>query len=327
MGPLKSMLRWDDLQLFLTVAEEGSLSAAARRLRLGQPTLSRRIHELELQVGEALFNRLSQGSPLTLTGQRLLPAAQRMAEWSAEAQASLSPRSLGRAEGTVRIAAPPGIAAEMLLPLTARLRVSHAALRIEILAGVEVLNLTRGEADLALRTHRPTDPDLEILEAIDSSVHAYAAPSYAARLPARPRLDQIDWIGWAPAYDHLQLNRDLQARIPGFKPAFTSDDFLILIAACRAGVGALLLARGMMRRALPQELVELPVAPRPLDLRAELFLVAHKRHRQLGKLQPVIAAIREEFADVRRSAKRENGGHRRVPRSKRAAKGQSSERP
>lgn len=303
---MKSMLRWDDLQLFLAVAEQGSLSAAARRLRLGQPTMSRRMHELELRVGEALFNRLSQGSPLTLTGQRLLPAAQRMAEWAAEAQASLSPRSLGRAEGIVRIAAPPGIAAEMLLPLTARLRVSHAALQIQILTGVEVLNLARGEADLALRTHRPTDADLEILEEVDSSLRAYAAPSYVARLPARPRLDQVDWIAWAPAYEHLQLNRDLQARIPSFKPAFTSDDFLILIAACRAGVGALLLARGMMRRALPQELVELPVMP-ALDLRADLFLVAHKRHRQLGKLQPVIAAIREEFEDVRRGAKREVG--------------------
>src|ERR1700692_2618067 len=102
--------------------------------------------------------------------------------------------------------------------------------------------------------------------------------------------------------------------IPRFKPAFTSDDFLILIASCRAGVGALLLARGMMRRALPQELVQIPLAP-ALDLRAELFLVAHKRHRQLGKLQPVIAAIREEFADVRRSAMRES--FRRRPSSAR----------
>jgi len=318
MNSSNSNLRWDDLQLFLTVAEEGSLSAAARRLRLGQPTMSRRIHELELQVGEPLFSRLSQGSPLTLTGQRLLPAAQRMAEWAAEAQANLAPGSLNRAQGTVRIAAPPGIAAEMLLPLVARLRVTHADLQIQLLVDVEVLNLTRGEADLALRMHRPSDSDLEILDHVDSSLVAYAAPSYVARLPARPRLDQIDWLGWAPAYEHLQLNQALESRIPGFKPAFTSDDFLILIAACRAGVGAMLLGRGMMRRALPQEIVEIPLAPR-LNLHAELFLVAHKRHRLLGKLQPVIAAIREEFADVRRSAMREAGRRRSTPLAKRAA--------
>jgi DNA-binding transcriptional LysR family regulator len=326
MRSMKSMLRWDDLRLFLMVATEGSLSAAARRLRLGQPTVSRRMHELELQVGESLFSRLSQGSPLTLAGQRLLPAAQRMAEWAAEAQANLSPGSLKRAQGTVRIAAPPGIAAEMLLPLAARLRVSHADLQIQLLAGVEILNLTRGEADLALRTHRPSDPDLEILDQVGSSLSAYAAPSYIARLPAKPRIAQIDWIAWAPAYEHLQLNRDLQARIPDFKPAFTADDFLILIAACRAGVGALLLARGMMRRTLPQELVEIPLAP-ALNLRAELFLVAHKRHRQLGKLQPVIAAIREEFEDVRRGAKHDSRRRRPTALPKHPAAGRSNERP
>jgi DNA-binding transcriptional LysR family regulator len=300
---MSSTVRWDDLQLFMTVAEEGSLSAAARRLRLGQPTMSRRMHELELQVGEALFTRLSHGSPLTPAGQRLLPATQRMAEWSAEALAGVGARSIGAVEGTVRIAAPPGIATEMLLPLTARLRVSHAALHLQVLAGVDVLNLARGEADLALRTHRPTDPDVEILDEVSSTLRAYAAPSYAARLPARPRLEQIDWIAWAPDYEHLQLNRDLQARIPGFKPAFSSDDFLVLLAACRAGVGAMLLARGMVRRALPQALVELRVAP-ALALHAELFLVAHKRHRQLGKLQPVIDVIRDEFEMVRRDGKR-----------------------
>jgi|ERR1700733_4532324 len=310
-------LRWDDLQLFLTVAEEGSLSAAARKLRLGQPTMSRRIHELELQVGEPLFSRLSQGSPLTLTGQRLLPAAQRMAEWAAEAEANLTPGNLHRAQGTVRIAAPPGVAAEMLLPLIARLRVTHPDLQIRLLVDVEVLNLTRGEADLALRMHRPSDSDLQILDQVESSLVAYAAPAYAARLPARPRLDQIDWITWAPAYEHLQLNQALESRIPGFKPAFTSDDFLILIAACRAGVGAMLLGRGMMRRALSQELAEIPMST-ALNLHAELFLVAHKRHRLLGKLQPVIAAIREEFADVRRSAMQEPGGHRSVLRARRA---------
>jgi DNA-binding transcriptional LysR family regulator len=297
------MLRWDDLQLFMAVAEEGSLSAAARRLRLGQPTLSRRMHELELQVGEALFTRLSQGSPLTTAGQRLLPATQRMAEWAAEAQSSLEARSAGQAAGLVRIAAPPGIAAEMLLPLAAHLRVSHPGLQIQVLAGVGLLNLARGEADLALRTHRPTDPDVEVLDHVASPLHAYATPAYAARWPTRPRPDQVDWIAWAPPYEQLQLNQALQAMAPGFKPAFSSDDFLMLLAACRAGVGAMLLARGMVRRAVPHGLVELPLKP-AVHLQAELFLVAHKRHRQLSKLAPVITAIREEFEGVRRDALR-----------------------
>lgn len=295
---MKSNLRWDDLQLFLAVAEEGSLSAAARRLRLGQPTLRRRMHELELKVGEALFTRLSQGSTLTLAGQHLFPATQRMAEWAAEALTNVNSLGDNLVKGQVRIAAPAGIATEMLLPLVAQLRRDYVDLQVQILGGVELMNLARGGADLALRLHRPLDPDLEILDEVESSMGVYVAPGYRARLPNQPRLDKIDWIAWAPAYEHLKLNQDLQARIPGFKPVFTSDDFLILIAACRAGIGALPLAKGLMHRALPSDLVQVAAMPE-LDIRARLFLVAHKRHRQLRKLQPVIAAIREEFEVVR----------------------------
>ena len=82
-------LRWDDLHLFLTVCEQGSLSAAARLLQLGQPTLSRRIGELEQSVGEPLFVRQSQGMRLTAAGLKLLPAAQRMAEWACAAAVAI----------------------------------------------------------------------------------------------------------------------------------------------------------------------------------------------------------------------------------------------
>ncbi|MDH4216564.1 MAG: LysR family transcriptional regulator, partial [Gallionella sp.] len=79
-------LRWDDIKLFLAVHEQGSMSGAARLLKLGQPTLSRRIAELEAAVGEALFDRQSHGASLTTAGKRLLPAAQSMAEWATEAE-------------------------------------------------------------------------------------------------------------------------------------------------------------------------------------------------------------------------------------------------
>lgn len=82
-------LRWDDLKLFLAVHEQGSLSGAARILKLGQPTLSRRIAELEEAVGEPLFDRQNHGATLTVAGQKLLPAAQSMAEWANEAELSV----------------------------------------------------------------------------------------------------------------------------------------------------------------------------------------------------------------------------------------------
>lgn len=75
-------LPWDDVRTFLAIAEEGSLSRAAKRLRVGQPTVSRRLAALEQQLGYPLFKRKAEGAILTRAGQRLLDPARRMADWA-----------------------------------------------------------------------------------------------------------------------------------------------------------------------------------------------------------------------------------------------------
>jgi DNA-binding transcriptional LysR family regulator len=124
-------LRWDDLKLFLAVHEQGSLSGAARMLKLGQPTLSRRIAELEETVGEALFDRQSHGASLTAAGQKLLPSARSMAEWANEAELSVKKQTY-LPEGKVRIAAPPGIAYAVVAPLAATIRLQYPQIQIKV---------------------------------------------------------------------------------------------------------------------------------------------------------------------------------------------------
>ena len=290
-------LRWDDLKLFLAVHEQGSLSGAARVLKLGQPTLSRRIAELEEVVGEALFERQSQGSVLTLAGQKLLPAAQSMAEWANEAELSITKQTY-LPEGKVRIAAPPGIAYEVVVPLAAKIRQQHPQIQIEVLSGVELLNLGRGEADLSLRTEKPTDVDLVCLDEVSSAMRVYTSKAYAAQLPSHPRLTDLDWICWAAPYEGLQTNQELSAAIPNFKPAFTSDDFIVQMAACKAGVGAMILPQALHHYPSLNELQELDIDLGPTAV-GYLYLVCHKRHRHLPKVRLVIDYICREFASLR----------------------------
>lgn len=293
-------LRWDDLKLFLAVYEQGSLSGAARALKLGQPTLSRRIAELEEAVGEALFDRQSQGATLTAAGQKLLPAAQSMAEWANEAELSVKKQTY-LPEGKVRIAAPPGIAYEVLAPLAAKIRRQHPQIQIEVLSGVETLNLGRGEADLSLRTPKPTDADLVCVDEVHSAMRVYVSKSYAAQLPAHPGIADLDWICWAAPYGDQQTNQELRAVIPDFKPAFTSDDFNVQTAACKAGVGAMILPQVLHHYAGLREwdaLQELDIDLGPTAV-GSLFLVCHKRHRYLPKVQLVIDFISREFASLR----------------------------
>ncbi len=294
-------LRWDDLRLFLAVVEQGSLSGAARALKLGQPTLSRRIAELEQLTGEALFVRRSQGASLTAAGIRLLPAAQRMAEWASEAALSVGPQQ-HLPTGIVRLAAPPGVAYELLAPMAVALRRQYPQIQLEVLSGVATLNLGRGEADLALRTYQPQDPDLYCVDMVSSPMRAYASHAYAARLPTGYTAAELDWICWAAPYEAQHSNEQLRRHIPDFKPAFCSDDFIVQLAACKAGLGAMALPAATHRYSALRDLEELAI-DLGADAAVTLYLVCHKRHHKLPKVQRVMDFICAEFDYVRAHAR------------------------
>src|SRR5579871_4078599 len=107
---------WDAIQLFLAVADTGSLTAAARRLHVTQPTASRRLLDLEASLGEALFTRGVEGTTLTPFGERMLEPARHMAEWAAETERVVERTQTGP-RGVVRLTAPPGIAFDFIAPL------------------------------------------------------------------------------------------------------------------------------------------------------------------------------------------------------------------
>lgn len=289
-------LRWDDVKLFLAVHEQGSLSGAARALKLGQPTLSRRIAELEEAVGEPLFERQTHGATLTAAGLKVLPAAQGMADWAAEAALSVTGQTF-LPQGKIRIAAPPGIAYDLVAPLMVKLRRSHPELRIEVLAGIEILNLARGEADLALRTMPPADDDLVCVDSFASPIGVFVSADYAATLPRRPKLADLDWIAWAAPYAEMRTNQELQALVPDFRPAFASDDFVVQLAACKAGAGAMLLPTRLYGHK-GDGLRKLPIDLGPQAL-GTLHLVCHKRRRHLPKVRLVLEFFTREFARMR----------------------------
>src|SRR5262249_18081153 len=219
-------LQWDDLRIFLAVADAGSMSGAARRLKVSQPTLSRRIAEMEYGLGEPLFVRKNQGIALAKAGRRLLPAAQGMAQWATEANRSLDAKN-SPVSGRVRIAAAPAFALDFLAPIAEALKRRHPQITLEVLASTERLNLSLGESDIALRKYPSNDPDLITIDEVVVPIGAYASRAYAQRLPAKYGFRDIDWIAWAGAHETASPNPELAGRIPDFRPAFTSDDYSV----------------------------------------------------------------------------------------------------
>ncbi len=289
-------ISWDDARIFLAVADSGSFSAAARALRMGQPTVSRRIAEFEARLGRVLFNRGRQGATLTAEGGRLLTSARQMARWSAEFERALA-EGEDAARGPVRLTAPPGIAFEFLVPFCALLKTQLPGIRLDLLATVDYLDLTLGQADLAIRSRPASEPGVETLYSLEVPVGIFAAPSYRERLPAGPlKVGDLDWICWAGAKERLMPRPQLEALIPDFEPAFASDDYLIQVRACQMGLGAMF--RGRIRHPLIADmgLVELPVDLPPV--RDALHLIGARGMRHVPRVRAVIDALIDALDDT-----------------------------
>lgn len=286
-------ISWDDARLFLAIAEAGSLSGAARRLRIAQPTVSRRLAELEAHLGEPLFARAAGGATPTPYGERLLEPARRMAEWAAELERAAAGAE-GKPRGLVRVTAPPGIAYDFLVPFAAELRSDLPEVRFEVLSSIRHLDLARGEADLALRMMRPAQRELEHVASVALTPAAFASPAYAAKLPPNPKLSDLDWVGWAPPLDQTPPNPNLARLIPDWTPAFTSDDFLIQHRAAELGLGAIILAHARHRFRRESTLVPLDVPVPPI--KTGLHLVGVRSALAIPRVRAVADRLAAELA-------------------------------
>jgi DNA-binding transcriptional LysR family regulator len=288
-------LPWDDVQLFLAIAETGSLSRAAKRLRVGQPTISRRLAELELRLGYQVFQRRVSGVTPTTAGDRLVEPARKMAEWAAEVARAAAQGESGGPRGVVRLTAPPGVAFDFVAPFSRVVREKYPEIRLEVLCAVRVLDLARGEADLAIRLRPSVARDLVTVGSLHVTNRVVASSSYVATLPKKPGLADLDWIAWAPPFEDVTPNPQLAAAIPDFRPAFTSDNYLVQWRACEAGLGAMFAGHAENRFALPSSIVALDLDLGPHATSA-LHLVCAKSALAVARVRVVAEMIAAEFA-------------------------------
>ncbi|HEY6080016.1 MAG TPA: LysR family transcriptional regulator [Polyangiaceae bacterium] len=286
-------ISWEDVRLFLAVADRKSLTEAARHLKVGQPTVSRRLAELEAQLGYPLFDRSAFGASLTSQGERWLEPARRMAEWAGELS-SAAERADSTPTGMVRITAPPGVAFDFVAPFAALARERYPQLRLQVLSRIEYVDLARREADIALRMRPPTSRDLVLVHTFVHLNDGFVSKSYAAALPKKTSPKDIDFIAWAPPFEDLPPNPQLAALIPGFRPSFAADDFIVKRRAAEAGLGALFMHKVRHRFNRDSELV-----PLGLDLgphrTSELHLVCAKSALAVPRVRAIAELLKSEL--------------------------------
>jgi DNA-binding transcriptional LysR family regulator len=283
--------RWDDIRVFLAVHRGKTLAAAAARLGLDTSTVSRRLAALEADLGERLFERTRDGLQPARAAERVLAAAEAME--AAHARLTRDASDVERlAEGVVRIATAPGLSSSFVAPALPRLRKKHPRISIELDAQIAARDLTRYEADLALRSVRSQGAELVTTKLATASWVAAAAPRVARQLGRLERWDAAPWIQW---------DRDL-ASFPPAKwvaqhaadIALRTSDFPAQLAAARAGLGVLLAPEPYL---VPSGLVAIAFAPAlaPAWPSDDLWLVGHRALRDVPRVAAVWDFLAEEL--------------------------------
>lgn len=289
-------MRWDRLQILHAVAEAGSLSDAARKLRVSQPTVSRQIAALERETGIRLLLRGVGGTVLTPAAEQLLADLALMGR----AADSLS-RQLDRNAqigGRVRITATEGLAMVWLVPQLPPLLEALPGLALDIIVENQSLDLARREADVAIRLFEPRASDLSGRMVAELGVGLYAGAAYLARTGTPASLADLaahPLIGFPDRAQFFWQHRWLSEQLPSGRQLLRSNSLLTHAAAAEAGLGVALVAHAVARR-FPGLRPVLPALDIP---RLPIWLVAHIDQRRSQPTASVFDRLAERFAATR----------------------------
>jgi DNA-binding transcriptional LysR family regulator len=281
------VLAWDDLRIFLAVHRTRSHAGAARLLRVAATTVGRRVAALEKGAGARLFTRTPEGLVATAAARALVQRAERVEAEVLEAERELEGAD-ARPTGSVRITCGDGFAAYVLAPALPAFLAAHPGLTVEIRADVRALDLTRGEADVALRLFRPRERSLVARRLGVERYGIFAAPAYLARRPA-PRtakdLAAHDVVLYGTDLDRMNTQTWFRHLVGGARIAARASSTTTLHAACAAGAGLALLTSDYVRG----DPRFVPVLPRLEGPPNDLWAVTHPDLRASAR---VAAALR-----------------------------------
>lgn len=286
---MRSRMEWSDLRLFLAIAREGTLVAAARTLALTQPTMGRRLRALEEAVGHPLFQRTRGGFVLTDDGATLLGHAERMEEEALAIERRLAGQAQ-QLEGTLRITSSDWFGAHVLAPVLADFSVLHPRVAIELLTDARFLDLSRREADVAFRIRPFDDADV-----VSRKLLRMRYGVYLRRGLARPVVG--DGAGSAlialdAAFAGTPDDSWLQAMLPRAHVTFRSNSRDVQARMCALGLGVAVLPIPLGDSTDGIERIDLGAEPPSRDT----WIGYHRDLRRLARLRALLDLVIERLA-------------------------------
>ena len=290
------MFDWDDLRYFLAIAREGSTLSAAKALGVSQPTVKRRLDALERRIKRKLVEQHPAGYRLTELGKTLIPHAEDVERCVTAFQRHLIAGGQ-ELSGTLRVTCPEGMASRLLAPLIEAFRAKHPELRIDLIMTDRRLDLTKGEAEVAVRMHEPGDQSLVARKIADSPWGIYASRSYIKRHGRPQQSDDLDdhaIIEFGGEVADTHAARWLRLAAPRATIAARGNSMLGVLAAVKSGAG---LAPLPMLLVSPEDDLEPVLGPVP-ELGSKIYLVMHSDLRRTPRVRVFCDFVVAEMARV-----------------------------
>ena len=272
---------WNDLPFFLAVAGEGNLNRAASVLGVNHSTVFRRINGMEKRLGIRLFERLSEGYALTAEGTEVLEFARE----ADEAVHRLRRAAAGRdaaLSGQLRMTAAPDLARRYVAPALAAFAKKHPDIRVELATSDSDYDLSRREADLALRATSRPPGHLVGRRVLSLPWLVYGSESYLAehgRPNSMAELSQHALIGSDQGFARIPVFGRLREGFPPERFAATANDLATMEALATAGLGLALLPAGLCDAGL---VALFPVEPAHVS---EIWILNHPDLRQVPRIR------------------------------------------
>ena len=290
-APFAGRFSWDDLRIVLAVARAGNLVAAAAALGVNHSTVFRRLNALEKTIGAKLFERLAAGYQPTQAGHRLIATAELMEEQALALDRDLTGRDT-RLAGKLRVTASETMGFRILTDEIAAFRRQHPGILVELAVDNRVYDLSRREADVALRATRPAQGDLFGRKLVDIRWALFGSADYLQANPAPVTLKTLarhQVIGWAEQSAPTKAAQWIAAHGPQDAIGFRSSGLINQFMAARAGLGLALLPTYLAAADPALKRVMGPLK----DLVTDLWLVTHQSLKDTARVRAFMSIVGE----------------------------------
>jgi DNA-binding transcriptional LysR family regulator len=289
-------LSWDDLRIIKAIGESGGLAAAATMLGVNNSTISRRLSRAEETLGVTLFERRRAGYRPTSFGVELIALAERVELDVVSVARRVSGHTQGHA-GDLVVTTSDALLLDFLTPVIAEFQALNPSIRVEVIVGNSLLNLARGESDIAFRAATAAPP--ENLFGRKVATIAWAAygrrSDFVAGRPSPDELYQRQWVSYRTGLSGLKAFKFVEERVPRERIVYRSDSVAGTSAAIAVGIGVGFLPcmHGDLRPNLKR------VGPVEPDISDELWILTHPDIRKSGQVGAFMTHCMEVIAKQR----------------------------